>query len=84
MTPSEGGIDAGAFAGEQNSMTFPRLGLSGTHERFPKALRYVKLNHLCHDPLLDRVNLCGRGSKQFQVQEVDHPQEIEKTEEEGR
>jgi hypothetical protein len=30
------------------------------------------------------VNLCGRGSKQLQVQEADHPQEIEKTEEEGR
>jgi hypothetical protein len=60
------------------------LGLTGTHERIPKVLRYVKLNHLCHDPLLDRVNLCGRGSKQLQVQEADHPQEIEKTEEEGR
>jgi hypothetical protein len=36
------------------------LGLTGTHERIPKVLRYVKLNHLCHDPLLDRVNLCGR------------------------
>jgi hypothetical protein len=60
------------------------LGLTGTHERIPKALRYVKLNHLCHDPLLDRVNLCRRGSKQLQVQEADHPQEIEKTEKEGR
>jgi hypothetical protein len=60
------------------------LGLTGTHERIPKVLRYVKLNHLCHDPLLDRVNLCGRGSKQLQMQEADHPQEIEKTEEEGR
>ena len=61
-----------------------RLGLTGTHERIPKVLRYVKLNHLCHDPLLDRVNLCDRGSKQLQVQEADHPQEIERTEEEAR
>jgi hypothetical protein len=60
------------------------LGLTGTQERIPKILRYVKLNHPCHDPFLDRVNLCGRGSKQLQVQPADHPQEIEKTEEEGR
>jgi hypothetical protein len=60
------------------------LGLTGTHERIPKVFRYVKLNHLCHDPLLDRVNLCGRrGSKQLQVQQAGHPQEIKKTEEEG-
>ena len=36
----------------------------------------------CHDPLLDRVNLCGRGSKQLQGQAADHPQEIERAEEE--
>jgi hypothetical protein len=60
------------------------MGLTGTHEHIPKVLRYVKLNHFCHDPLLDRVKLCGRrGSKQLQVQEADHPQEMEKTEEEG-
>jgi hypothetical protein len=61
-----------------------RLGLTGTHEGIPKVLRYVKLNYFCHDPLLDRVNLCGRrGSKQLQIQEAGHPQEMEKTEEEG-
>src|ERR1700722_7028868 len=34
-----------------------RLGLIGTHERFPKALRYAKLNQLCHDPLPLSVSL---------------------------
>jgi hypothetical protein len=53
------------------------LGLTGTHERIPKVLRYVKLNHLCHDPLFARVNLCGRGRKQLQVQEADHPRRRE-------
>jgi hypothetical protein len=38
--------------------------LIGTHEPFPKALRYVKLNHLFHDPLLDRVSLGGQGHNQ--------------------
>ena len=33
-------------------------------KRIPKALRYVKLNDVCHDPLVDRVNLCGRGRNQ--------------------
>jgi len=60
-----------------------RLGLTGTHERILRVLRYVKLNHLCHNPLLDRMHLCGRRHRQLQVHEADHPQEIEKTEEEG-
>jgi hypothetical protein len=38
------------------------LGLNGTHERIPKVLRYVKLNHLCHDPLLDHVNSAGEAA----------------------
>jgi hypothetical protein len=38
------------------------LGLTGTHERIPKVLRYVKLNHLCHDPLLDRVTSAGEAA----------------------
>jgi hypothetical protein len=38
------------------------LGLTGTDKRVPKVLRYVKLNHLCHDRLLDRVNLCANVS----------------------
>jgi hypothetical protein len=33
------------------------LGLTGTHERIPKVLRYVKLNHSRHDNLLDPMNL---------------------------
>ena len=30
------------------------------------------------------IYCCERGSKQLQVQDADHPQEIERTEEEGR
>src|SRR5579864_2686090 len=41
-----------------------RLGLIGTHERFPKALRYAKLNQLCHDPLLGPVSLGGQDHNQ--------------------
>jgi hypothetical protein len=46
MTPPESGIGAGAFAHEQKVDELSRLGLIGTHERFPEAFRYVKLNHL--------------------------------------
>src|SRR6266700_2191935 len=41
------------------------LQLRSPLQRFPEVIRYVELNYLCHDNLLDLVCLCGRGCNQL-------------------
>ncbi len=63
MTPPEGGR-CWRLCPRTKFDDLSWLGLIGTDEAFPKALRYVKLNHLFHGPLLNPVSLCGKGHNQ--------------------
>jgi hypothetical protein len=50
-----------------------RLGLS-THERLPKAFRYIKLNHFFHDPLPDPCEFDGHIQLQIPLQTISSQQ----------